>query len=165
MSLLIIIRGPLGIGKSTVAKKVADKIQGLYISIDDVLAENNLDEIDEKIGCIPEINFLKTNQIIFSKLNQAIQKKVSVVIDGNFYHKNQIEDLIKNFPTDNYVFTLTAPLEICIQRDLQRPKSYGKNAAIAVYNLVSKLNYGQVIDTSCLSVDQTVDLIISKIGS
>ena len=33
----IIIRGPLGVGKSTVAKAIAKKIGGAYISVDEVL--------------------------------------------------------------------------------------------------------------------------------
>lgn len=43
---MVIIRGPLGIGKSTIAKQIAYKINGDYISINDVLAKNHLDQVD-----------------------------------------------------------------------------------------------------------------------
>jgi tRNA uridine 5-carbamoylmethylation protein Kti12 len=164
MSFLVIIRGPLGVGKSTIAKQIASKIRADYISIDDVLAKNNLNQTDEREGCISETSFLKANEIILPKLNQAILKKVPIVIDGNFYHKNQIEDLINHFSSASYVFTLTAPLQVCIRRDLRRSNSYGKDATTAVYNLVSEFDYGQVIDNSSLSVEKTVNLIISKLN-
>jgi guanylate kinase len=165
MKNMVIIRGPLGVGKSTIAQILGKEIKGNYISIDDVLVRNHLDQIDEKEACIPLANFLKANQLIFPQINQAFQEGISVVIDGNFYHKKQIKNLINNFPSESLVFTLTASLEICIQRDLQRPKPYGKDATTAVYNLVSKFDFGQVIDTSTLPIEETVNLIISKINS
>jgi predicted kinase len=164
MSYLVIIRGPLGIGKSTIAKKLAEEIKGDYISIDDILADNNLDQVDEKEGCISLKNFLKVNEIILPRINQSIQKNVSVVVDGNFYHKDQIDDLVKNFPANNYVFTLTAPLEVCLERDSQRQKSYGKDATTAVYSLVSKFEYGKVIDVSTLTAEEATKQIISNLA-
>ena len=160
---LIIIRGPLGIGKTTIAKRIADKIKGEYFSIDDVLAEINLDHVDEEEGCIPLKNFLKVNQIIKPKIKSLIDNKISVIVDGNFYHKLQIEDLTRGFEKDSVVFSLVAPLDICIERDAARPNSHGKEAAEAVYNLVSRFNYGQIIDTNNMSIDQIVLQIISLI--
>jgi tRNA uridine 5-carbamoylmethylation protein Kti12 len=165
MKHLIIIRGPLGIGKTTIAQKLASEINGIHISIDDILAQNHLDQIDDQQGSIPLANFLQANQFIFPQIDQAFSKNQPVIIDGNFYYQPQIENLINHLPSDNIVFTLTAPLEVCLRRDSLRPNPYGKNAATAVYNLVSKFNYGQVIDTSALSIDETVDLIISQINS
>jgi shikimate kinase len=162
MSFLIIIRGPLGVGKSTIAQKIAQDLKGKYFSIDNILSQNKLDQVNENEGCIPEVNFLEANKIILLEVEKAINNKVPVIIDGNFYHQNQIEDLIKNFPK-NFVFTLTAPLKVCIQRDSQRPNTYGIGAATAVYNLVSKFNYGQTINTKDLSVEETVNFIKSKI--
>ena len=164
MSYLVIIRGPLGIGKSTIAKKLAEDIGGEYISIDEVLTQNNLDKVDEKEGCIPLINFLKVNKLIFPKINLSIKNRTSVVVDGNFYHEDQVKDLSSSFPSNNYIFTLTAPLEVCIQRDSQRPRPYGIDATTVVYNLVSRFNYGKVIDVSLKSVEETVVLIISSLA-
>jgi predicted kinase len=161
MNFLIIIRGPLGIGKSTIAKNLALKLNGDYISVDDILAQNNLDQIDEKEGCIPLANFLKVNELILSRLKSVSQSGKPMIVDGNFYHQQQIEDLVQKSLIPSYVFTLTAPLETCIQRDEQRQKSYGKEATVAVYSLVSKFNYGQVIETSTLSAEETIELILS----
>lgn len=152
-------------GKTTVAKKIAEKINGKYISIDEVLVNNNLSHVDEKIGCIPEENFLKANQIVGPIINSCLENNDPVIIDGNFYHKNQIADLVNNFPFQVFAFTLTAPLEVCVERDSKRPKCYGIGAATAVYNLVSKFDYGEVVETELLSVDETINEIIFKMKS
>ncbi|MFA5828657.1 MAG: hypothetical protein WC841_04865 [Candidatus Shapirobacteria bacterium] len=125
--------------------------------------EKNLDNIDEKQGCIPLKSFLKVNEYILPKIKQTIKNGISVVVDGNFYHRNQIEDLIKNFPK-NFVFTLTAPLRVCIQRDSHRQKSYGTVATTAVYILVSGFVYGKVIDVSVKSVEETVNITVSNLA-
>lgn len=164
MNKLIIIRGPLGIGKTTIARKIAEKIHGEYISIDNLLTELNLDQVDQNEGCIPLQNFLEANKAILPKIKQLIDNHTPVIIDGNFYHQPQIEDLIKDFQNNSIVFSLIAPLEVCITRDAGRPDSYGKEAATAVYNLASKFNYGQTIDTKNLSVDRIVNQIISYLN-
>ena len=160
MNLLIIIRGPLGVGKTTISQLLAQKLSADYYSVDDILAKNNLDIVDENLGCIPEKNFLKVNQIITQKI---IQNNQSVIIDGNFYYQNQIADLIKNIPFQSFVYTLTAPLEVCIKRDSERPNSHGIDATTAVFNLVSQFNYGEIIDISNLTIDDSVNQIYSKI--
>jgi shikimate kinase len=163
MSYIVIIRGPLGVGKSTVAKKLAEKLKGGYVSIDEVLAQNDLDHVDEIIGCISETNFLMANKMAGPKITKCLEHNRPVVIDGNFYHKSQITDLTNNSPYKAFVFTLTAPLEVCIERDAKREKSHGAGAACAVHNLVSKFSYGEIIDNSLLSEDETMEKIILRI--
>lgn len=160
MNYFVIIRGPLGVGKSTVAKILAQKLNAKYFSVDQILAENKLDVVDEKIGCIPEENFLKVNQII---IQDILKNNQSTIVDGNFYFQNQIENLIQNIPFKSFVFNLIAPLETCINRDSQRSNSHGIGAATAVYNLVSKFNFGETIDISKLTVEESVQTIFSKI--
>jgi len=163
MSYFIIIRGPLGIGKTTIAKKLADILKGEYISIDDVLEKNNLDKIDKKEGCITAKNFIKGNEIVIPKIKEKLSKGKIVIIDGCFYHKEQIEHFIKNLDASHFIFTLKAPLEVCIDRDSKREKVYGMEAAIAVFNMVSKFDYGILIETEDKSVEKSADEIISHL--
>lgn len=160
MNCLVIIRGPLGIGKTTISKLLSGKLNAKYFSVDQILAQNKLDIVDEKIGCISEDNFLKANQIIIQNI---LKDNQSTVVDGNFYYQNQIENLIQNTSLKSFVFTLTAPLETCIKRDSQRPKSLGIGATTAVYNLVSKFNFGEIIDITELTIKESVQNIYSKI--
>ena len=157
MTYYIIIRGPLGIGKSTIAKELAKKLKAEYISIDKVLKKHDLDIIDKKEGCIPAENFIKGDDLIIPKIKET--DKI-VILDGCFYHKEQIEHLKKNLKPI-FIFTLKAPLAVCIERDKKREKPYGKEAAKAVYDLVSRFDYGNIIDTENKNVDETVKEILS----
>ena len=164
MSYYIIIRGPLGIGKSTVAKSLAKFLNGKYSSIDDVLAENGLDKIDKNEGSIPVKNFIKGNEIVIPKIKQSLDNGKVVIIDGNFYHQEQIIHLENNLPFKHYVFTLKATLEVCIKRDAERKNSYGEDAATAVYNLVSAFDYGIIINTENKTVQQTIKEMVTFLG-
>lgn len=147
MAYTIIIRGPLGIGKSIISKELANILNAYYISIDDLLKKEGLDNIDGKEGCIPVKNFIKVNKIILPEIKNKLGRGKIVILDGNFYHKEQIEDMVQNLSYLSYVFTLKAPLKVCIERDRKRENSYGRTATTNVYRLVSKFNYGKVINT------------------
>tara|TARA_Y100000310_G_C20611134_1_gene778070 strand:- start:140 stop:634 length:495 start_codon:yes stop_codon:yes gene_type:complete len=161
MSYFIIIRGPLGSGKSTIAKSLAKELKAEYIEIDKVLEDNNLDKIDEKEGCISSKNFVKANKIILPEIKKIIKDKI-VIFDACFYHKEPIEHLIKNIAYPNYVFTLKAPISVCIERDKKRNKNHGEGAARAVHNLVSRFDYGIIIDTKKDKKD-TIKEILSNL--
>jgi len=61
---------------------------------------------------------------------------------------------------DGFVFTLKAPLEECIKRDANRDGSCGGNAAKVVYEIVSKFDYGEIIDTENKTEDEVVNEIL-----
>jgi len=161
MSYYIIIRGPLGVGKSTIAQRLAKRLSAEYVPIDLVLEKHGLDKVDKDAKCIPTENFIKVDEIIIPKIKEKLKKGKKVIFDACFYHKEHIEHLIQNLPYPHYIFTLKAPLEACIERDGKREKTHGRDAAIAVYNLVSKFDYGVVIDSKKKDVEQTVNEILS----
>ncbi len=162
MKYYLIIRGPLGIGKTTVAKKLAARLRAIYISIDSVLEENDLDKVKGK--WIPVKNFIKTNNIALPKANGALARGKIVIFDGNFYRKKQLQHLIQSLKAPHYLFTLKAPLDICIRRDSGRKKRYGKDATAAVYNLVEKFDYGIVIDTKNKTARKVTEEIMSYLS-
>ncbi len=161
MAYFIIIRGPLGAGKTTIAKRLAKRINAAYISIDELLAENKLDVIEGP--CIPAKNFIKANELILPKARAALNKGKAVIFDGNFYHKEQIDHLIKNLPVKHFVFTLKTNLNVCIARDANRKKVHGEAAAKAVHKLISKVMIGTVVETKEKTEEQILDEILSKI--
>jgi len=152
----IIIRGPLGIGKTTVAKTLANKINAKYVSIDKILEKEGLDKVDKKLGKIPLKNFISVNKII-SKI-----KNKRLVVDGNCYYKEQIDDLIKRLKNCK-VFTLKASIDVCINRNNGRKKVYSETAARAVHNLVSCFEYGVSINTENKTKDEVIEEIIKRI--
>ncbi|OGC82048.1 MAG: hypothetical protein A2V81_02740 [Candidatus Abawacabacteria bacterium RBG_16_42_10] len=156
----IIIRGPLGCGKSTIAEKLADILHEEHINMDMVLDDNDLDQTDPDEGCIPAKNFITANDIVLPEVKEKLQNGQIVIFDACFYHKEVIEHLLQNLPYSHHVFTLKASLILCIERDSKRNQTYGEGAATAVYNLVTKFDYGTVIDIS-KSLDEAVKEIVS----
>ena len=160
MSYFIIIRGPLGVGKSTIAKILANELNGKYIDIDRILKENGLDKMKINAECIPVENFIKADSLILPEIKKKLNKGQPVIFDACFYHKTHIEHLLKNLNFPYYIFTLKAPLEVCIKRDSKRDNVLGIGAAKAVYYLVSRFDYGIKIDTNNKTALKTVKEIL-----
>jgi shikimate kinase len=157
MKKYIIIRGPAGVGKSTIAKKLSKKINSYYISYDDIMKKNGLDIIED--DAISPENFIKANNIIL----QIIKEKDSVIFDGCFYRKEQIEHLLKELNGEVYIFTLMADLKECLSRNMKRKDPMKKKSIVEVYNLVKSLDEGTFIQTDKKTTDEVIEKIISKI--
>lgn len=157
MNYFIIIRGPLGVGKSTISERLAKLLRAEHICIDRVLDEHNLTH-DKECGYISQRSFKKANELIAPRVKKLLEKGTIVVIDGNFYWKSQVDDLISRLDCPHYVFTLKAPVKLCIERDSKREKKYGRNAALVVHKKATEFDYGIVIDATG-SVDETVNMM------
>ena len=143
----IIIRGPLGCGKSTISKHLSKILGAEYFAVDRILDEYNLTK-DKEEGYISQKSFIKANEMIVSKYRKILERGISVVFDGNFYWRSQINDLIQRLDFPHYVFTLKASLEICIERDKNRSKTHGEDVAKVVYKKSTEFNYGTIINVS-----------------
>lgn len=155
---LIIIRGPAGIGKTTIAKILAERMGVKYISIDDLLAKAKLGRVDTKLGCVPLANFLAVQEDVLSEIEKQIEKS-SVIVEGNFYFKEQIDFFEKVFRKNILVVTLKAKLLTCIQRDLKRKNPIGKKSTEEVYDLVSGFDAGMTIDVEGKARDRITEMI------
>jgi predicted kinase len=154
MSYCIIIRGPLGVGKTTVAQALAEQLVAYYISIDQVVTAHNLLQSDGQ--GISAASFVRANELVLPQVQAALDTGQVVIFDGNFYHQEPITHLEQQLSVPVHVFTLQAPLSICVERDRQRQCVYGIAAATAVYNMVSRVEYGINIDTTDQTSAQTV---------
>lgn len=159
MSYYIIIRGPLGSGKSTISEKLAHILSAKYIGLDDILEKHGLDKVPPDAPCIPAKNFIQANELILPEAKELLASGRIVIFDACFYHQKVIEHLVQNLPWPHYVFTLKAPLELCITRDKERPKTHGQDATRAVYSLVTRFDYGQNIDVTGNLEDTLKDII------
>ena len=159
MSYYVIIRGPLGCGKSTLAEKIAKTIKAEQIVIDHILDEHDLTK-DKEAGYISQKSFKKANEIITPKAKKFLTKGTPVVFDGNFYWRSQIDDLVKRLDFPHYVFTLKAPLKVCIERDSKRKEPHGKDAAMVVYAKTTEFDYGTIIDVT-KPLEESVRKILS----
>ena len=162
MSFYVIIRGPLGCGKSTIAERLSKFLKAKYFAVDRILDENNLTE-DKEEGYISQKSFIRVNKIIALEAKRILERGKPIVFDGNFYWKSQIEDLIRRLDCRYYIFTLKASVEMCIARDAQRGKTHGEDAARAVYEKSTEFDYGIVVDIT-KSLDKSVEEIISYLS-
>lgn len=158
MSYCIVIRGPAGVGKTTIASALAKSLDGFHISIDNILAEHGLDYI---LGepCIPEHKMLAANKIVVPIAQKKLALGKIVIFDGNFYHRSQIDELTATLGHSFFVFTLKAVLETCLTRNKVRTTLLHEQGIRDVFNLVSKFDCGIVVDTT----NKTVEKIMQEI--
>jgi cytidylate kinase len=155
----VIIRGPAAVGKSTISKIVAERIGALYISLDEVLSKHNLDIIEG--DGISVNNFIKGNEIAMDMIKQL--KPKAIVLDGCFYREGQMEHILKNLKGRHFIFTLKAKVDECILRNQERGNPMSKDAIHDVFKLVSKKDYGIIIDTSGKTINQIVEEILGHL--
>jgi len=164
MGYFVIIRGPLGIGKSTLSKKLTKILKGNYISMDKIVDKNRIIKKLDKNGLIDVRNFIHANTVLLPVALKFLKEDKPVTTDGCFYHKEQIVDLINRLkPYDVYIFDLKAPVDICIERDKHRKISLGEDATRAVYNAVSRIDCDIKIDTLGKTPDQTIKEILKHL--
>lgn len=161
MSYYIIIRGPAGIGKTTISKKLQEKLDAVCFSFDDILKKHQL-EISDGQGISKE-SFLKANELVADDAKKEIEEGKVVIFDGCFYHKDQLENLITLLPFKHFVFDLKASLDQCIERDKGR-KSIGKDSIRAVHKMVSEFNYGTPIKTEGKTVEDVVTELLTIVA-
>jgi predicted kinase len=147
-----IVRGPLGIGKTTVCERLAEELGAAYISIDRILDKHGLWESGELA------EFLRANQFVADLAVAFLARGTPVIIDGNFYWKAQIEDLIARLQFAHYVFTLEAPLKVCIERDQLRCAPHGPAAAREVFVKTTAFDYGVSVDAA-----RPLEAVVSQI--
>lgn len=159
MNYYIIIRGPLGSGKSTIAGLLSKKLNAKHFSVDIVLDKHKLTK-DKEAGYISQKSFIMANEIIAPKAKMVLKKGIPVIFEGNFYWKSQIDDLVKRLNFPHYIFTLQASLKVCLERDKMRNNPHGEDATKAVYKKAIEFSYGSVIDTT-KPLNESVKEIIS----
>lgn len=159
----VLIRGPLGAGKTTVSKKLASGYLAKYISIDEIMEEHSLEEWDN--GYIVEGSFLRANEIAARESLSQLRRGRSVILDGNFYYRSVLLDLIKRMRGFKVIaITLTVPLEVCIRRDATRDVPLGEEATVMVYQKTKEFSFGIEVDADRdeVKVLETIEGIIKR---
>ena len=109
-------------------------------------------------------SFRRANELIAPKAAKLLKAGTPVIFDGNFYWQSQITDLLARLSYPHQIFTLTAPLAVCIQRDKDRPKPHGKDAASAVYAKSTSFACGISVDVTC-PIDECIAVIKKNLPS
>ncbi|MBR9705875.1 ATP-binding protein [Candidatus Pacearchaeota archaeon] len=162
----LIIRGALGIGKSTVSKKLANVLDARHISYDELIDVHPYLLDHKEDGYISQKSFFIANNMALDRARKDLEKRRLVIFDGNFYWKSTLDDFVLKMHDLGYsgqIFTLTAPLDVCMGRDAAREKPYGPEAAKAVYKKANSFESGVEVDTTNINEDDVVNYIIKNL--
>ncbi|MGC9079771.1 MAG: adenylate kinase family protein [Nanopusillaceae archaeon] len=111
--MIICITGIPGSGKSTIAKKLAEKIKYHLIDIGEFVIKNKLyEEYDEALQ-----TYIVDEEKLFKVLDEYIKDKENVIIDGNFSHL---------YPKCDICIIIKADPNIIYERLKSRGYSYNK---------------------------------------
>lgn len=167
----LVIRGPLGVGKSTIAARVAAAEGGEVISIDRIIEEEGIEEWDRDRVALR--SFLRANDFVEPRARGIRERGRPTIVEGNFYWDPQIDDLLARLSGPTLLVCLDAPVPVCIARDAGRPEPrpergpqagdhLGETAVRAVHRLVSEVRRGISVDASG-SIEQSVRRLLAQI--
>ena len=135
----MIVRGPLGAGKTTVARALAARLDARLVSVDPILDRWRWDGGSERL-------FLRANRLVLERAASSLRRGRPVVIEGNFYWRRVLDDLLERLPVRATIVRLDLPVATCAARDRQRRRPHGAEAAAAVYAKVARVRRGIRID-------------------
>ncbi len=137
----VILRGPLGVGKTTVARALGRELRATVLSIDRLLTREPWDGGTERL-------FRRANRRAVPRALRALAIGRPVIVEGNFYWGRVLDELRDELPVRTWVIELRAPLATCIARDRARARSYGPDGARAVFAKVARVRRGYPVDAS-----------------
>ena len=155
----IIIRGPAGAGKSTIAKILKKKINNsIHLDIDKfkhiISQDSNL--IRTKISHNVGIFFI----------NQLIKEKFNIIIEEIFRegYYNQVKDLLEKKSYKVVPVFLKSPLKKLKERDKSRKvKTKGEKVITKLHEEIKPLKNELVIDSSKNNKNNIVQIILKEI--
>ena len=160
MQNLYIITGPAGVGKSTISKMLANKInKSVLIEGDDIYHQ----VVGGYIQAWKEGNHLDTFwQVCLSSIDIYLQNGYDVVFNYIINPENIkiIKDKFKNYNIKFVV--LLVDEKTLLLRDKERPEDCQmKDRCIVLLNSFKNKPYNKynILDTSNLSIDETIDII------
>ena len=156
MVFYVILRGPAGAGKTTLAKRLAQIYGGHHINIDKVKKSLSLKQSEREK--------LQANKIVIQDASRYLDQGKVVIFEEVLYYKRQLTQL-EQLPYDCFVFSLIAPLDSCLERNRKRRQRGTRKTTDAniklVYLLVSQLEAGIEISTYNRPINETVAEILS----
>ncbi len=136
MSKNLVLTGMMGVGKSTIGKKLAKKLSFTFVDIDKI--------IELKEGCSINQIFKKKNETYFRKLENDISlrelnKHNSVIsLGGGAFLNNAIRKAVKNTCISFWLDVSLVELIKRLRRSRKRPLLFRKNLDEEIYKIYLK---------------------------
>lgn len=151
--MLILVCGFIGVGKSTVARKIAQKINGTIIRTDEIRCKvyPNPTYTEEEVQHVYEL--------FFKELEKLLQRSENVVVDATFNWKknrDKVRETAKKFKSDFQIVQV-----VCNSDEKAKFRIENRNDGISKTNykeyLRHKLTFEEIIGDKIL-IDNTNDL-------
>lgn len=166
MGFLVIINGPCGAGKTTIAKEIWNKFERTALI--------NFDKLKWNISDFKEgmEDIIIANNVGFEMIKTYLKQDINVIIEKVFVRKSAIEKIINYSKRNQHkiiLINLEAPLETLKQRVKERNPNRIKKMPMSkvekVYNSCKENKYKVNLnfDTSKKSIKEIVDDILNFI--
>ena len=163
MKTLYVITGPAGVGKSTISRGIAEKLdKSALIEGDDIYHQ----VVGGYQQAWKEGNHLNTFfKVCINSIKVYLEDGYDVVFNY-IINPEQIKEIRENFKEYNVKFiVLLVDEETLLKRDKERPEDCQmKERCIVLLNSFKNKNYDNknILDTSTLSVEDTINEIIKN---
>ena len=163
MKTLYVITGPAGVGKSTISRGIAEKLdKSALIEGDDIYHQ----VVGGYQQAWKEGNHLNTFfKVCINSIKVYLEDGYDVVFNY-IINPEQIKEIKENFKEYNVKFiVLLVDEETLLKRDKERPEDCQmKERCIVLLNSFKNKNYDNknILDTSTLSVEDTINEIIKN---
>ena len=154
MAKLVVLRGPSGAGKTTVARAVADATTRAVAVVDR----------DEYMFMFNRWPDAPDQELIRLMILFCLDRGIDVVFEGNFKaetHRALLEDLFVAHPDDNFIFYLDVSLEETIRRHRGRRERLSEERMRELFPTTTPLHDPEeVVIPESASLEQAVRIIM-----
>ncbi len=154
----IFIRGPIGVGKTSVSRSLYDRLRLNYynpflLEFDRFRNEN----VEEQIT---DLNQQRAVELLVHKLNDLIESRCIPIIEGVFYQPELVSYLLNNVYGKSLRIKLFAPVDVCVERNQNRRFSREEFRVVNTWELLQQDEQGEmVIQTQDRTIEHVVDEI------
>jgi len=145
--LIIILCGPVAVGKSSIARRLMELLSGSRVISTDAFKR-------------------RAYRGMMNELFRSLSDYRYIILDGTFYRRGWRKRVKKIVGDRGSVLTvvLKAPLELCLRRNVERGKPIPEEAIHIIWNEFEwPLDADLEIETDKLDVEEAVKLILERI--